>query len=94
MKSKWFEVEKGELSQKFKKFVDSWDEDKTKIQCLYHERTKRSVIFDMSADNVKFSFRRVGDKFSILFDSKYEYIQKETFEFFESICLQYLKDCV
>lgn len=91
--NKWLEVETGAVAQEFKKFVDSWDEGSTIIKCLYHERTKRSVIFDMSVDGVKFSFRRVGEKFSLLFNGEYEFIQKETFKFFESICIQYLKDC-
>ena len=93
MNKKWFEVETGTVAQEFKKFVDSWDEDSTSIKCLYHERTGRSVIFDMSADDVKFSFRKVGEKFSLLFNGEYEFIQKETFQFFENICVQYLKDC-
>lgn len=91
--NKWFEVETGAVAQEFKKFVDSWDEDNTIIKCLHHERTKRSVIFDMSADEVKFSFRRVGEKFSLLFNGEHEFIQKETFQFFKNICTQFLKDC-
>ncbi|OTG85833.1 hypothetical protein B9T31_09565 [Acinetobacter sp. ANC 4558] len=93
MSSKWFDIEKGAVAQEFKSFVDSWNEQNTSIKCLFHERTGRSVIFDMSADDVVFSFRRVGEKFSLLFNGKYEFIQKETFMFFENICVQYLKDC-
>lgn len=92
MSKKWFDVENGVVARQFKDFVDSWDEDCTQIKCLYHERTNRSVIFDMSANDVKFSFRRVGDKFSLLFNGEYEFIQQQTFQFFESICTQYLND--
>ncbi|MEC8123764.1 MAG: hypothetical protein VX125_07930 [Pseudomonadota bacterium] len=87
----WQEREKGNVCQEFAKFVDSWDEEKTSIKCLYHEKNKRSTIFDMSADDVKFSFRRVGFKYSILFNGQSEFIQQETYAFFKDICEQYIR---
>lgn len=89
---KWQDIEKGAVCSKFSDFVDTWDEQTTEIKCLYKERTKRSVIYDMCADDVNFSFRRVGDKYTILFDGEYEFIQKETFEFFENVCEQFIKE--
>ncbi len=88
---KWQERESGAVCQDFAKFVDSWDEMKTEIKCHHHEKTKRSTIFDMSADGVKFSFRRVGSKYSLLFNDQYEFIQKETYAFFEDICSQFIE---
>ena len=87
---KWQQREKGNVCEEFAKFVDTWDEKKTEIRCLYHEKTNRSVIFDMSANGEKFSFRRVGLKYSILFKGRYEFIQKETFSFFESVCEEFV----
>lgn len=89
---KWQDVEKGAVCSKFSDFVDTWDEQVTKIEWLYKERTKRSVIYDMCADNVKFSFRKVGNKYTILFAGEYEFIQKETFEFFEDVCEQFIEE--
>ena len=91
MAKKWFEVEKGDVSQEFKKFVDTWDEDSTLIQGE-GESIGDSEVFKMKANDVPFSFRRVGSKYSLIFDGKAELITRSTYEFFKALCLNFFEE--
>ena len=91
MTKKWFEVETGDVCQAFKKFVDTWDEQSTLIQGE-GESIGDSEVFKMQADDIPFSFRRVGNKYSIIFDNQAELITKGTYDFFKSLCLNFFKE--
>ena len=86
----WQQIEKGEVCQAFAKLVESWDYSEA-IECLSYEKTRRVVVYDMAANGIPFSFRKVGDKYSIIFNGDSEFIQKETFDMFEGICRTFIK---
>lgn len=87
----WQDEEQGELCRKFAQFVDSWEYDED-VKCLNYERSYRVTLIDMSVNGERFSFRKCGHKFTILFDEKVEFIKKETFDFFEGVCLRFIED--
>ncbi|WP_448761873.1 hypothetical protein [Acinetobacter tandoii] len=91
MAEKWFEVEKGDVCQAFKKFVDTWDEERTLIQGE-GESVGDSEVFKMKANDVPFSFRRVGSKHSLIFGGKAELIAESTYEFFKALCLNFFEE--
>jgi len=87
----WQEVETGEVMQSFARFSDSWDEQKTKIDGNA-ESSQNIESFNMTADGVPFSFRRVGNKHSIIFGGNSELIKKSTFNFFKELCIKFFEE--
>ncbi|WP_288419155.1 hypothetical protein [uncultured Acinetobacter sp.] len=87
----WQERETGEVSKGFARFVDSWDEEKTVISGQ-GEKSGSTEVFNMSADGVPFSFRRVGDKYSIIYGGSAELIHKDTFNFFKDLCKKFFEE--
>lgn len=86
----WQNIEKGAVCQAFAKLVEGWDYSEN-IECLSYEKTGRVAVYNMAADGIPFSFRKVGDKYSIIFNKESEFIQKETFDMFEGICRTFIK---
>ena len=87
----WQKIETGEVMQSFARFSDSWDEQKTVIDGSA-ESSKNIEAFNMTADGIPFSFRRVGNKHSIIFDGKSELIKKSTFDYFKGLCVKFFED--
>lgn len=87
----WQERETGDVSQSFARFVESWDEEKTVIAGEGY-KAGNTEIFNMTADGVSFSFRRVGDKHSIIYGGNAELIHKETFNFFKDLCKKFFEE--
>ena len=86
----WQDLDKQLLCQDLAKLVQSWDYSEN-IECLSYEKTGRIAVYNMAADGIPFSFRKVGDKYSIIFNGDSEFIQKETFDLFEGICRTFIK---
>lgn len=76
----WLDVEKGPLAQRFDNFLNSWT-DSTEFT-IEHESSEALDLYCMTANSIPFSFRRIDDRYSLLFDNKSETIQQETFDFF------------
>lgn len=76
----WLDAEEGPLAQRFDNFLNSWTDD-TEFT-IEHESSEALDLYCMTADGIPFSFRRIDDRYSLLFDNESETIQKETFEFF------------
>lgn len=76
----WLDAEEGSLVQRFDNFLNSWTDD-TEFT-IEHESSDALDLYCMTADSIPFSFRRIDDRYSLLFDNESETIQQETFEFF------------
>lgn len=76
----WLDAEEGPLAQRFDNFLNSWTDD-TEFT-IEHESSEALDLYCMTADGIPFSFRRIDDRYSLLFDNESETIQQETFEFF------------
>ncbi|WP_441373617.1 hypothetical protein [Acinetobacter lwoffii] len=76
----WLDVEEGPLVQRFDNFLNSWTDD-TEFT-IEHKSSEALDLYCMTADGIPFSFRRIDDRYSLLFDNESETIQQETFEFF------------
>lgn len=76
----WLDAEEGPLAQRFDNFLNSWTDD-TEFT-IEHESSDALDLYCMTADSIPFSFRRIDDRCSLLFDNESETIQQETFEFF------------
>lgn len=76
----WLDAEEGPLVQRFDNFLNSWTDD-TEFT-IEHESSEALDLYCMTADGIPFSFRRIDDRYSLLFDNESETIQQETFEFF------------
>ncbi len=76
----WLDAEEGLLCERFDNFLNSWTDD-TEFT-IEHESSDALDLYCMIADNIPFSFRRIDDRYSLLFDNESETIQQETFEFF------------
>lgn len=76
----WLDVEEGPLVRRFDNFLNSWTDD-TEFT-IEHESSDSLDLYRMTADGISFSFRRIDDRYSLLFDNESETIQQETFEFF------------
>jgi hypothetical protein len=76
----WLDAEEGLLVQRFDNFLNSWTDD-TEFT-IEHESSDALDLYCMTADSIPFSFRRIDDRYSLLFDNESETIQQETFEFF------------
>lgn len=76
----WLDVEEGPLAQRFDNFLNSWT-DSTEFT-IEHESSDALDLYCMTADGIPFSFRRIDDRYSLLFDNESETIQQKTFEFF------------
>lgn len=76
----WLDAEEGPLVQCFDNFLNSWTDD-TEFT-IEHESSDALDLYRMTADGIPFSFRRIDDRYSLLFDNESETIQQETFEFF------------
>ena len=76
----WLDAEEGPLVQRFDNFLNSWTDD-TEFT-IEHESSDALDLYCMTADSIPFSFRRIDDRYSLLFDNESETIQQETFEFF------------
>lgn len=76
----WLDAEGGPLVQRFDNFLNSWTDD-TEFT-IEHESSDALDLYCMTADSIPFSFRRIDDRYSLLFDNESETIQQETFEFF------------
>ena len=76
----WLDAEEGPLVQRFDNFLNSWTDD-TEFT-IEHESSDALDLYCMTADSIPFSFRRIDDRYSLLFDNASETIQQETFEFF------------
>ncbi|ENW30641.1 hypothetical protein [Acinetobacter lwoffii] len=76
----WLDAEEGPLAQRFDNFLNSWTDD-TEFT-IEHESSDALDLYCMTADSIPFSFRRIDDRYSLLFDNESETIQQETFEFF------------
>lgn len=87
---KWQDAEQGPIAQKFASFVNDWTEE-------MHidggaEVAANVEVYNMTADGVPFSFRRVGNKHSLIFGGQAELIKKSTFDFFKIICTKFFED--
>ena len=76
----WLDAEEEPLVQRFDNFLNSWTDD-TEFT-IEHESSDALDLYRMTADGIPFSFRRIDDRYSLLFDNESETIQQETFEFF------------
>ena len=76
----WLDAEEGPLCERFDNFLNSWSDD-TEFT-IEHESSDALDLYCMTADGIPFSFRRIDDRYSLLFDNESETIQQETFEFF------------
>ena len=76
----WLDAEEGLLVQRFDNFLNSWTDD-TEFT-IEHESSDALDLYCMTANSIPFSFRRIDDRYSLLFDNESETIQQETFEFF------------
>jgi len=76
----WLDAEEGPLAHRFDNFLNSWTDD-TEFT-IEHESSDALDLYCMTADGIPFSFRRIDDRYSLLFDNESETIQQETFEFF------------
>lgn len=76
----WLDAEEGSLVQRFDNFLNSWTDD-TEFT-IEHESSDALDLYCMTADGIPFSFRRIDDRYSLLFDNESKTIQQETFEFF------------
>ena len=76
----WLDAEEGPLVQRFNNFLNSWTDD-TEFT-IEHELSDALDLYCMTADSIPFSFRRIEDRYSLLFDNESETIQQSTFEFF------------
>lgn len=76
----WLDAEEGPLVQRFDNFLNSWTDD-TEFT-IEHESSDALDLYCMTADSIPFSFRRIDDRCSLLFDNESETIQQSTFEFF------------
>lgn len=76
----WLDAEEGPLAQRFDNFLNSWTDD-TEFT-IEHESSDALDLYCMTADSIPFSFRRIDDRYSLLFDNESETIQQSTFEFF------------
>ncbi len=76
----WLDVEEGSLFERFDNFLNSWTDD-TEFT-IEHESSDALDLYCMTADGIPFSFRRIDDRYSLLFDNESETIQQKTFEFF------------
>lgn len=87
----WRENETGNVAQAFANFLDTWDEQKPVIVgdgCYDDEKE----FFDMSANGVPFLLRRIGNKFSLIFNGEAGLIQESTFNSIKQFCLDCLKE--
>lgn len=87
----WQEREQGEVAQSFARFVDSWEEYKTHIAGS-GEACGDTEIYNMTADGVPFSFRRVGNKQSLIYGGVSELIHADTFAFWKESIQKFFKD--
>ncbi|NNG80607.1 hypothetical protein [Acinetobacter sp. ANC 5378] len=76
----WLDAEEGPLAQRFDNFLNSWTND-TEFT-IEHESSDALNLYCMTANSIPFSFRRIDDRYSLLFDNESESIQQSTFEFF------------
>ena len=76
----WLDAEEGPLAQRFDNFLNSWTDD-TEFT-IEHESSDALNLYCMTANSIPFSFRRIDDRYSLLFDNESESIQQSTFEFF------------
>lgn len=76
----WLDAEEGPLVQRFDNFLNSWTDD-TEFT-IEHESSEALDLYCMTANSIPFSFRRIDDRYSLLFDNESETIQQETFDFF------------
>lgn len=76
----WLDAEEGPLCERFDNFLNSWTDD-TEFT-IEHESSDALDLYCMTADGIPFSFRRIDDRYNLLFDNESETIQQETFEFF------------
>ena len=76
----WLDAEEGPLCERFDNFLNSWADD-TEFT-IEHESSDALDLYNMTADGIPFSFRRIDDRYSLLFDNESESIQQSTFEFF------------
>lgn len=78
----WLDVEEGPLAQRFDNFLNSWTDD-TEFTIEHESYDALAIdLYRMTADGIPFSFRRIDDRYSLLFDNASETIQQKTFEFF------------
>ncbi|OAL80686.1 hypothetical protein AY607_03065 [Acinetobacter sp. SFA] len=78
--SHWLDAEEGPLCERFDNFLNSWTDD-TEFT-IEHESSDALDLYCMTANSIPFSFRRIDDRYNLLFDNESETIQQETFEFF------------
>lgn len=76
----WLDAEEGPLCERFDNFLNSWTDDTE--YTIEHESSDALDLYCMTADSIPFSFRRIDDRYSLLFDNESETIQQSTFEFF------------
>ena len=76
----WLDAEEGPLCERFDNFLNSWT-DNTEFT-IEHESSDALDLYCMTANSIPFSFRRIDDRYSLLFDNESESIQQSTFEFF------------
>ena len=76
----WLDAEEGQLVQRFDNFLNSWTDDTDFT--IEHESSDALDLYCMTANSIPFSFRRIDDRYSLLFDNETESIQQSTFEFF------------
>ncbi len=87
----WQEREQGKIAQSFARFVESWHPYKTVITGK-GEQCGDTEIYNMTADGVPFSFRRVGNKQSLIYGGEAELIHADTFTFWKECIQTFFKD--
>ena len=76
----WLDAEEGPLCERFDNFLNNWGDD-TEFT-IEHESSDSLDLQCMTADGIPFSFRRIDDRYCLLFNNESESIQQSTFEFF------------
>lgn len=88
-RKEWQDVEQGQVSRDFADFVDAWIPGQTAFtsEC---EITENSESYKMKADDVPFTFKRIDDSYSLIYNGCAEEIQKSTFnQFVDSLCAEF-----
>ena len=84
----WQDIEQGQVCKEFADFVETWTEQTTftaDSECSYD-----MDLYYVTADGIPFSFRRIDDSYSIVFNGHAEKIQLSTFEYFvQSLCKEF-----
>ena len=88
-RKEWQDVEQGQVSRDFADFVEAWIPGQTVFtsEC---EITENSETYKMKADDVPFTFKRIDDSYSLIYNGCAEEIHESTFnQFVDSLCAEF-----